>query len=113
MRLNGRWNAICHGLPRQGKIAEDSRGEPHLMGVQSLDEALLDRLDGYTAARWFQVVRHFACALLRQHQIDLMFAIPANDGDLARDVERGDESGSEHLSSYEVIYERTLRCMPR
>lgn len=77
------------------------------MGVQSLDEALLDRL-GRVHSR-DMVFRSFD--LLRQAgfdnlNIDLMFAIPGQT--LAAWRATLDEAlalGSEHLSSYEVIYE--------
>jgi oxygen-independent coproporphyrinogen III oxidase len=77
------------------------------MGVQSLDEALLDRL-GRVHSREM-VFRSFDT--LRQAgfdniNIDLMFAIPGQS--LQTWQETLDEAvalGSEHLSSYEVIYE--------
>jgi len=77
------------------------------MGVQSLDEALLDRL-GRVHSREM-VFKSFD--ILRQAgfdniNIDLMFAIPGQS--LAIWQATLDEAlalGSEHLSSYEVIYE--------
>ena len=77
------------------------------LGVQSLDEALLDRL-GRVHSREM-VFKSFA--LLRQAgfdnlNIDLMFAIPDQTLDVWRATLREALAlGSEHLSSYEVIYE--------
>jgi oxygen-independent coproporphyrinogen-3 oxidase len=77
------------------------------MGVQSFDEALLDRLGRIhsreMAFKSFDVLRQAGFDNLN---IDLMFAIPGQ----TMEVWRGtlDEAlalGSEHLSSYEVIYE--------
>lgn len=77
------------------------------MGVQSLDEALLERL-GRVHTR-DMVFRSFD--LLRQAgfdnlNLDLMFAIPGQSMDVwKRTLNEAVAMGSEHLSSYEVIYE--------
>ena len=77
------------------------------MGVQSLDEPLLDRL-GRIHSR-DQVFRSFD--LLRQAgfdnvNLDLMFAIPGQTMAIWRATLREALAlGSEHLSCYEVIYE--------
>jgi oxygen-independent coproporphyrinogen-3 oxidase len=77
------------------------------MGVQSLDETLLDRL-GRVHSR-DMVFRSFD--LLRQAgfdnlNIDLMFAIPGQTLEVwERTLDEAIALGSEHLSSYEVIYE--------
>jgi oxygen-independent coproporphyrinogen-3 oxidase len=77
------------------------------LGVQSLDEALLDRL-GRVHSR-AQVFDSFDC--LRQAgfanlNLDLMFAIPGQSLELwQRTLTDALALGSEHLSCYEVIYE--------
>jgi len=77
------------------------------MGVQSLDEQLLDRL-GRVHSREM-VFKSFD--ILRQAgfdniNVDLMFAIPGQTIDIWRaTLNEALALGSEHLSSYEVIYE--------
>ncbi|HEX5219542.1 MAG TPA: radical SAM family heme chaperone HemW [Verrucomicrobiae bacterium] len=77
------------------------------MGVQSLDEALLDRL-GRVHSREM-VFKSFD--ILRQAgfdnvNIDLMFAIPGQTLQVWQaTLDEALALGSEHLSSYEVIYE--------
>ena len=77
------------------------------MGVQSLDEGLLDRL-GRVHSR-SMVFKSFD--LLRQAgfdniNLDLMFAIPGQTLEMWRHtLAEAISMGSEHLSSYEVIYE--------
>jgi len=77
------------------------------MGVQSLDEALLERL-GRVHSRQM-VYKSFD--ILRQAgfdnvNLDLMFAIPGQTLDVWRStLTEAISMGSEHLSSYEVIYE--------
>src|ERR1044071_6622301 len=77
------------------------------MGVQSLDEALLDRL-GRVHSREM-VFKSFD--ILRQAgfdnvNIDLMFAIPGQTLEMWREtLIEALALGSEHLSCYEVIYE--------
>lgn len=77
------------------------------MGVQSLDEALLDRLgrihNREMVFKSFDVLRR---AGFENVNIDLMFAIPGQTRDVwRRTVAEAVALGSEHLSSYEVIYE--------
>jgi oxygen-independent coproporphyrinogen-3 oxidase len=77
------------------------------MGVQSLNEQLLDRL-GRVHSREM-VFKSFA--ILRQAgfdniNLDLMFAIPGQTMDIWREtLAEALALGSEHLSCYEVIYE--------
>src|SRR6266403_6114537 len=77
------------------------------MGVQSLNEELLDRL-GRVHSREM-VFKSFA--VLRQAgfddvNLDLMFAIPGQTMEIWREtLTEALALGSEHLSSYEVIYE--------
>ena len=77
------------------------------MGVQSLDEALLDRLgrihNREMVFKSFDVLRR---AGFENVNIDLMFAIPRQTRDIwRRTLAEAVALGSEHLSSYEVIYE--------
>jgi oxygen-independent coproporphyrinogen-3 oxidase len=77
------------------------------MGVQSLDEALLDRLgrihNREMVFKSFDVLRK---AGFENLNLDLMFAIPGQTIDVWRStLAEATAMGSEHLSSYEVIYE--------
>lgn len=77
------------------------------MGVQSLDEALLDRLGRIHSREMvfksFDILRRAGFDNLN---IDLMFAIPGQTMDIWRaTLKEATALGSEHLSSYEVIYE--------
>jgi oxygen-independent coproporphyrinogen III oxidase len=77
------------------------------MGVQSLDEALLDRLGRIHSRE--MVFKSFD--LLRQAgfdnlNLDLMFAIPGQTLEVWRaTLAEALALGSEHVSSYEIIYE--------
>ena len=77
------------------------------MGVQSLDEALLDRLGRVHSRN--MVFKSFD--ILRQSgfdnlNLDLMFAIPGQTLEVWQaTLDEALGLGSEHLSSYEVIYE--------
>jgi oxygen-independent coproporphyrinogen-3 oxidase len=77
------------------------------MGVQSLDEQLLDRLGRIHSRE--QVFKSFDIlrgAGFDNVNLDLMFAIPGQTMDIWRDTLReAIAMQSEHLSSYEVIYE--------
>ena len=77
------------------------------MGVQSLNEDLLDRLGRVhsreMAFKSFDILRK---AGFENLNLDLMFAIPGQTLSVWRDTLREAVAmGSEHLSSYEVIYE--------
>src|SRR5215831_15554782 len=77
------------------------------MGVQSLDEALLDRLGRIHSREMvfksFDILRKAGFDNLN---LDLMFAIPGQTIEIWRETLREALTlGSEHLSSYEVIYE--------
>jgi oxygen-independent coproporphyrinogen-3 oxidase len=77
------------------------------MGVQSLDEKLLDRLGRIhsreTVFKSFDVLRK---AGFDNINLDLMFAIPTQTMEIWRDtLNEATAMQSEHLSSYEVIYE--------
>lgn len=77
------------------------------MGVQSLNEALLERLGRVhtrdMAFKSFDILRRAGFDNLN---LDLMFAIPGQTLEIWRDtLDEATAIGSEHLSSYEVIYE--------
>ena len=77
------------------------------MGVQSLDEQLLERLGRIHTREMvfksFNILRH---AGFENLNIDLMFAIPSQSMNIWRStLDEALALGSEHLSSYEVIYE--------
>ena len=104
------WTVECNPATvsaDKAKLLRDSGVNRISMGVQSLDEPLLDRL-GRIHSR-DQVFRSFD--LLRQAgfdnvNLDLMFAIPGQTMATWRATLREALAlGSEHLSSYEVIYE--------
>lgn len=77
------------------------------MGVQSLDESLLDRLGRVHSRemvfRSYQLLRDAGFGNIN---IDLMFAIPGQSLDTWRKtIDEALALGTEHLSCYEVIYE--------
>jgi len=77
------------------------------MGVQSLDEDLLDRLgrihNREMVFKSFDILRK---AGFENVNLDLMFAIPGQTLEIWRStLSEAVAMGSEHLSSYEVIYE--------
>ncbi|HEY0550760.1 MAG TPA: radical SAM family heme chaperone HemW [Verrucomicrobiae bacterium] len=77
------------------------------MGVQSLDEHLLERLGRiHSREQVFKSFDTLRAAGFDNLNIDLMFAIPTQTMETWRDTLReGMALGSEHLSCYEVIYE--------
>jgi oxygen-independent coproporphyrinogen-3 oxidase len=77
------------------------------MGVQSLDEALLDRLGRiHTRDMVFKSFDLLRRAGFDNLNLDLMFAIPGQTREIWRTtLAEALVLGSEHLSSYEVIYE--------
>jgi oxygen-independent coproporphyrinogen III oxidase len=77
------------------------------MGVQSLDENLLDRLGRvHTRDMVFRSYDTLRAAGFRNVNVDLMFAIPGQTLELwRRTLDEALALGTEHLSCYEVIYE--------
>lgn len=77
------------------------------MGVQSLDGTLLDRLGRiHTRAMVFKSFDTLRAAGFENLNVDLMFAIPGQTMEIWRaTLAEALALGSEHLSSYEVIYE--------
>jgi oxygen-independent coproporphyrinogen-3 oxidase len=77
------------------------------MGVQSLDEGLLERLGRvHTREMVFKSFDILRAAGFDNVNVDLMFAIPGQTMGIWRDTLREALAlGSEHISCYEVIYE--------
>jgi len=77
------------------------------MGVQSLNEALLERLGRvHTREMVFKSFDTLRQAGFDNLNLDLMFAIPGQSLEVWREtLAEAMAFGSEHLSSYEVIYE--------
>ncbi len=77
------------------------------MGVQSFNEALLDRLGRiHTREQAFESFDLLRKAGFDNLNLDLMFAIPGQTLEVWREtLIEATAMGSEHLSSYEVIYE--------
>lgn len=77
------------------------------MGVQSLDEKLLDRLGRvHSRAMVFKSYDVLRAAGFENVNLDLMFAIPTQSMEIWREtLKEAMAMQSEHLSSYEVIYE--------
>ena len=77
------------------------------MGVQSLDEKLLDRLGRiHSRDQVFKSFDILRAAGFENINLDLMFAIPTQTMDIWRaTLNEAMAMQSEHLSSYEVIYE--------
>jgi oxygen-independent coproporphyrinogen-3 oxidase len=104
------WTVECNPATvsmDKGRLLRERGVNRVSMGVQSLDEALLDRLGRVhsreTAFRSFETLRRSGFTNLN---IDLMFAIPGQTIEVWRKtLSEAVALGSEHLSCYEVIYE--------
>jgi len=104
------WTVECNPATvsaDKAKLLRDYGVNRISMGVQSLNEALLDRLGRIHSRE--MVFKSFD--ILRQAgfdnvNLDLMFAIPGQTLEVWRQtLAEATALGSEHLSSYEVIYE--------
>lgn len=104
------WTVECNPAtvsPDKARLLREHGVNRISMGVQSLDEQLLDRLGRIHSRE--QVFKSFDT--LRQAgfdnlNLDLMFAIPGQTLTMWRaTLDEALALGSEHLSSYEVIYE--------
>jgi oxygen-independent coproporphyrinogen-3 oxidase len=91
----------------KAKLLRDFGVNRASMGVQSLDEKLLDRLGRiHSRAMVFKSFDILRSAGFDNLNLDLMFAIPTQTMDVWRDtLNEAMAMQSEHLSSYEVIYE--------
>lgn len=112
LKLTGaqEWTVECNPATvsaDKAKLLRDFGVNRISMGVQSLDENLLDRLGRIHSRE--QVFKSFD--ILREAgfnnvNLDLMFAIPGQTMEIWRETLREIVAvQSEHLSSYEVIYE--------
>lgn len=104
------WTVECNPATvsaDKAKLLRDSGVNRISMGVQSLDEALLEKLGRVHSREMvfksFDILRK---AGFDNVNLDLMFAIPGQTLEVWREtLTEAIAMGSEHLSSYEVIYE--------
>lgn len=104
------WTVECNPATvslDKAKLLRDFGVNRISMGVQSLDESLLERLGRVHTRdmvfRSFDILRQAGFDNLN---LDLMFAIPGQTLDVWRaTLDEALALGSEHLSSYEVIFE--------
>jgi oxygen-independent coproporphyrinogen-3 oxidase len=91
----------------KAKLLRDFGVNRASMGVQSLDENLLDRLGRvHSREMVFKSFDTLRRAGFDNLNVDLMFAIPGQTMDIWRaTLDEAMAMQSEHLSSYEVIYE--------
>jgi oxygen-independent coproporphyrinogen-3 oxidase len=91
----------------KAKLLRDFGVNRASMGVQSLDENLLERLGRvHSREQVFKSFDILRAAGLENLNVDLMFAIPGQTMEIWRDTLReAIAMQSEHLSTYEVIYE--------
>jgi oxygen-independent coproporphyrinogen-3 oxidase len=93
--------------PDKSKLLRDFGVNRISMGVQSLDEELLDRLGRiHSREQVFKSFDILRAAGFANINLDLMFAIPTQTMEIWRaTLNEAMAMQSEHLSSYEVIYE--------
>jgi oxygen-independent coproporphyrinogen-3 oxidase len=93
--------------PDKAKLFRDFGVNRISMGVQSLDEKLLDRLGRiHSREQVFKSFDILRAAGFENLNLDLMFAIPTQTMEIWRaTLAEAMAMQSEHLSSYEVIYE--------
>ena len=91
----------------KAKLLRDHGVNRISMGVQSLDEALLDRLGRvHSREMVFRSYETLRSAGFENINVDLMFAIPGQTLEVwDRTLDEALALGTEHLSCYEVIYE--------
>ncbi len=104
------WTVECNPATvslDKAKLLHDYGVNRISMGVQSLDEALLDRLGRiHTRAMVFKSFDILRKAGFKNINVDLMFAIPGQTMEVwQKTMTEALALGSEHLSCYEVIYE--------
>lgn len=106
----GEWTVECNPATvslDKAKLLRDFGVNRVSMGVQSLDEVLLDRLGRvHSREQVFKSFDVLRAAGFKNVNVDLMFAIPGQTMDVWRETLREALAlQSEHLSTYEVIYE--------
>ena len=104
------WTVECNPATvsaDKAKLLRDFGVNRISMGVQSLDEKLLERLGRiHSREQVFKSFDTLRAAGFANINVDLMFAIPGQTLDHWRaTLAEATALGSEHLSSYEVIYE--------
>jgi oxygen-independent coproporphyrinogen-3 oxidase len=104
------WSVECNPATvsaDKAKLLHDAGVNRISMGVQSLDESLLDRLGRiHSREQVFRSLDTLRAAGFANVNIDLMFAIPGQTMELwHRTLDEALALGTEHLSCYEVIYE--------
>ncbi len=104
------WTVECNPATvsaDKAKLLRDFGVNRVSMGVQSLDEELLERLGRiHTREQVFRSFDTLRAAGFDNVNVDLMFAIPGQTmAHWQRTLDEALALGSEHLSSYEVIYE--------
>ncbi len=104
------WTVECNPAtvsPDKAKLLRDYGANRISMGVQSLDERLLEKLGRiHSRDQVFKSFDILRAAGFDNINIDLMFAIPRQTMEIWRaTLSEATALGSEHLSSYEVIYE--------
>ena len=104
------WTIECNPAtvsPDKARLWHDYGVNRISMGVQSLDESLLDRLGRVHSRKMvFKSIETLRQAGFKNLNLDLMFAIPGQTLEMWRQtLAEALDLGSEHLSSYEVIYE--------
>lgn len=107
----GEWTVECNPATvslDKAKLLRDFGVNRISMGVQSLDEKLLDRLGRiHSREQVFKSFDTLRRAGFENLNVDLMFAIPGQTMDIWRaTLDEALALGSEHLSCYEVIYEQ-------
>lgn len=114
LRLNltgaSEWTVECNPATvssDKAKLLRDGGVNRVSMGVQSLNEDLLERLGRiHSREQVFKSFDILRAAGFENINIDLMFAIPGQTMAIWREtLGEATALGSEHLSSYEVIYE--------
>jgi oxygen-independent coproporphyrinogen-3 oxidase len=106
----GEWTIECNPATvstDKARLWRDHGVNRISMGVQSLDESLLDRLGRvHSRAMVFKSFDALRAAGFGNVNLDLMFAIPGQTMETWRaTLDETIALGSEHLSCYEVIYE--------
>ena len=104
------WSVECNPATvsaDKAKLLHDAGVNRISMGVQSLDEGLLERLGRiHSREQVFRSLDILRAAGFANVNIDLMFAIPGQTMELwHRTLDEALALGTEHLSCYEVIYE--------
>jgi oxygen-independent coproporphyrinogen-3 oxidase len=120
LRLAGaeEWTVECNPATvslDKAKLLRDHGVNRVSMGVQSLNEDLLNRLGRiHSRAMVFKSFEILRQAGFDNINIDLMFAIPGQTMAMWRETLReASEFGSEHLACYEVIYEEDTPLFTR